>query len=319
MQATAIAVGEILRRRKLVHRRLSQRNAHRVPDSVGEQGRNPDKGLDSPRIPVPGLGHSQMKRVVHILRNHPFHQKSVSLDHNNRVACLEADHHSVEIIVPAHPQPLHRRLLHREGRVAVERGNPLPERAMVHSDSDSRPVLLADRDQTRELLPRLVMVPVEISGVDADLLHDGGSRNGYFGTEMHVGDNRGLNPGRPQTRVNLRQGIDLRDGRNRQANHLRPGLRQFDTLSERRLHIRCVGVAHGLHHNRGSASNRNIANFYGSAYIFHIFEFLMLLIIDKRPCLLAELPAGLADTPSELEMQPDGDYDVLLIGVPVIV
>ena len=57
---------------------------------------------------------------------------------------------------------------------------------MVQADAYGRAVLLANGNEPGELLPCLLMVGMEVAGIDADLIHERRDRKGRLGGEMDI-------------------------------------------------------------------------------------------------------------------------------------
>ena len=80
--AAGVAGGEIGSDRQLAFRVFGQRNTYGVAYAFLQQGGNGGYRLDSGGIPVAGLGHTQMERVIHSFLLHRAGEKTVGLYHN---------------------------------------------------------------------------------------------------------------------------------------------------------------------------------------------------------------------------------------------
>ena len=177
---------------------------------------------------------------------HHLRELAVGLDHDDGVAGLQRHHDLVEIGLDTHLKPFHRRLGHGEGRVSVEIGDIVPERAVVQADADGGAVLLADGEETGELAAGLLMVLVEIAGVDADLLHDGRDGNGRLRREVNVGHEGRLYALCAQPAADFGDVRHVLEARHGDADQLRAGCGHATALGDRPFNVGSMGVAHRL-------------------------------------------------------------------------
>src|SRR6267142_661601 len=214
-----------------------ERHADRVADSFREQGAEPDRGLDRADARRPGLGHAEVERVVDLVGKH-----AVGLDHHQGIGGLQRDLHLRIIQVFQDLDVTERGLDHALGGGPVVPGQEvLLERAAVDADPDGDPLVLGDVD---DLLDE--SLAADVPGIQTQAVHALLERDeGQLVIEVDVGDQR--DPDLPLDLAELLGG--LADG-NRAAHDVAArGLERPD-LEQRRVHVACVGLGHGLHGDR---------------------------------------------------------------------
>ena len=134
-----------------------------------------------------------MKREHNSCFFHFLGKQAVSLYHNNRITCLKGDNDIIKFVLNAHPEPFHDSFLHSEGSVAVEISYPLSERAVVKTDTDSSPVVFANLHKLGKEFTGLVMILMEVSRIDTDLLYYFCNSNCNICREVYIGHKGRLN------------------------------------------------------------------------------------------------------------------------------
>ena len=259
------ALGQIARDRKFVLGRLGQGDSDGVAYAFLKQGGYAYAGLDSGAVATSGLGHAEMQGEHMPLLAHHLHELPVGLGHDDGVARLERNDHAVEFPFDTHLHPFHRGGRHREGRVAVALGDVASQRAVVEAYAYGGPVFAAYLDEPRELLAGLVVVAVEVTGVDAHLLHLRSHRDRGLGREVDVGAERHPASRLAEPAAYLPDVLHVVDAGHCDAYEARPRFRKPEALGDRGVYVIGVGVAHGLYdyrrisaHDQGfTYSNRN--------------------------------------------------------------
>src|SRR5439155_25322113 len=139
---------------------LGERDADRVPDAFVEQHANARGGADRSREGGPRLGHAEMQRVWHELREAP-----VRGDHDRHLEGFDADDDVVEVEVLEDLDLAHREVDHALRLVPQVARLAVTDRAVVHADTDRRPLLLRLLGD----LAHAVLV-VDVPGVETQLV-----------------------------------------------------------------------------------------------------------------------------------------------------
>ena len=141
---------------------------------------------------------------------------------------------------------------------------------MVQTNPDGPVILLALFQKLPEELAGLLMVRMEIAGIDTNFLHHRHHGHGHLRREVDIGHQRRLNALRAQRIMDLLQSRHIREGRDGDADELRSHRRQPAALRHGGGHIGRMGIAHGLDHYGVAASNEDIAHADGAG--FHCFN-----------------------------------------------
>ena len=105
---------------------------------------------------------------------------------------------------------------------------------MVQADAYGRAMLLANGNEPGELLPCLLMVGMEVAGIDADLIHEGRDRKGRLGGEMDIRHDRDPDSLFTERTTDIPDGRDLFLSGDGDADDIRPRGSHPAALGERR-------------------------------------------------------------------------------------
>src|SRR5439155_393220 len=142
------------------HRILGERDADRVPDAFVEEHAHARGRPDRARQRGARLGHAEMQRV-----RHEFREAPVRGDHDRHLERLDADDDVVEVEVLEDLDLAHREVDHALRLVAQVARLAVTDRAVVHADTDRRPLLLRLLGD----LAHAVLV-VDVPGVETQLV-----------------------------------------------------------------------------------------------------------------------------------------------------
>ena len=228
---------------------------------------------------------------MHVLTIHLPDKQTHGADHDRGIRRLDADHHIGEILFDTDAQKLHARLHHAGGGVAIARHNAVAERTMVHSETNSRVVGLADLEERNETatyllyLLRIFLVSVFqldksttridiIAGVDADLLDNLRCHISHSSIEMDVGDEG------DGVAIAMDGILDLLESKGfltplgREAHDGGTGIDNTLDLSRRGHNIVGIRVGHRLHTDRVLATDDDIAHMafagFASDIVIHV-------------------------------------------------
>ena len=256
-RSAGIAVGQIPGHGKLVLRVFRQGNADGLADTLGQERGDGHAALDAAAVTVAGLRHAHMQGEHHAPLLHAPGQLPVGIHHHHGIGSLQGHHHIVKTGLYAHIYPFHGGQGHGLGGVSVLFHDILAQGTVIQANADGPVMLLAKLQELPEEGPGLLMVRMEVAGIDANLLHHGDHRHGNLGGEVDIGHQGRLNALRTQLRVNLPEMGHIGHGGDSNADKLGPGGSQAPALGHGGLNIGSAGVAHGLHHNGVPASHDN--------------------------------------------------------------
>ena len=188
-----------------------------------------------------------MERVVHALAH-----QAVCRKRQRHIVRLERDLHIVEIEFLKHAHMLHRGRNERLRRnAAVFRQHLVIERSGVDADADGDAPLARRRDDLLDALR-----PADIAGVDAQCRNALRHRlERELVVKVDVRNERRLDLPYDIAEVLRRRHVGHGDAHNVAARR-----REFAYLLYRRLRVRRLRIAHGLHGDRRPASDGNISN-----------------------------------------------------------
>ena len=196
-----------------------------------------------------------MQGKYHAALLHPAGQFPVGIHHHHGVGGLQRHHNIIEMGIYAHVNPFHGRQSHGLGRIAVFLHDILAKGAVIQADADGPVVFLAKLQELSEEGPCLLMVRMEVAGVDADFLHHWNHCHGNLGGEVNIGHKGSLDALRTELHVNLLKVGHIGHGGDGNADKLGSGGGQAPALGHGGLDIGRMGVAHGLHHDGMTASD----------------------------------------------------------------
>src|SRR5436309_1054779 len=228
------------------HRILGERDADRVPDAFVEEHAHARGRPDRAREGGARLGHAEMQRV-----RHEFREAPVRGDHDRHLERLDADDDVVEVEVLEDLDLAHREVDHALRLVAQVARLAVTDRAVVHADTDRRPLLfrlLGD-------LAHAVLV-VDVPGVETQLVDLRVERHERKAVvEVDVRDD-----GQDRASHDLLQRLAAALVRHRDARDLAPcGLQLLD-LADRRVDVVRERRAHRLDGDRCAVADRRAAD-----------------------------------------------------------
>ena len=226
-----------------------QRDANRVPDSVGQQRAEPDGGLQRARPLRPGLGDAEVQRVRDALR-----EETVRRDRVRHGSRLHGDLEVAEV-EPLHElDGLHGGAHERLHRVAVLKvAQVLRQRSRVDADPQRRLCPPRERHDLGDLFRT-----ADVAGVQAHAVRAGFDRlQRKRVVEMDVRDHRDRRGG--DDRLQGHRVLLARDGH---AHDVGAGVGDGADLLHRGGHVRGLGLGHRLHGDRGTTANRYAADVY---------------------------------------------------------
>ena len=265
-------MSQVLGHREFVLRRLGQGNADGIAYSFFQQGGNGHAALDAAAVAVAGLGNAHMQGKNHPAFLHHAGQVAIGIHHHHGVGCLEGDHDIVETRLNAHFNPFHGSQGHGLGRIAVFLHDILAQGTMIKADADGAVILLAKAQELAEKGPRLLMIGMEVAGVDADLFHHRHHGHGNLRGEVDIGHQGNIDAIGPETASNLFQMLYIGHGRHGDADELGSGGCQQLALRHGSFYVGSMGVAHGLDHDGVAAADEHVfayANGTGFQNLFH--------------------------------------------------
>ena len=188
---------------------LTQGYAHGVADPLRQQGTDTHSRLDTPVLTLTGFSNAEVQRIVHTLLVHRLNEQSHGGHHHNGVRGLDGDHHIVELFTSADTQKLHTTLHDTRRRVAIARHDTVGQRTVVHTDTHSGMMLLADIQEGYQLMLDLLQLGSifligifqmlegttgidVVTRIDTHLLTVHGRYVGGMGREVHIGHQGGL-------------------------------------------------------------------------------------------------------------------------------
>ena len=247
--------------RNLFYRRFGERYTYGIANSFPQQRCYAHTRFNSACIAVSGFSNAKVKREHELALFHEFDQLTVSLYHDNGIGCLERDYHVEKRSISAHVQPLHSRLCHGIGRIAVKLCDVFTQRAMIETYPDSRSVGFAHLQEFCELAPRFLVVGMKIAGIDTHLFNHLGAGDRSIGREMNISYKRDTASLPAENGMNLPDGRDILQAWHRDTYHPGTGCGKFKALGHSGLYVGCVSVAHRLHHHRRSAADYHIVTY----------------------------------------------------------
>ena len=184
---------------------LAQGYPYRVSDAVRQQSSDAHRRLYTSVFPLPGLGNSEMQRIIHPFLVHTAAQHTHGLHHHPHIRGFHRQHDIVEIVRFAQTQILQTGFGHSLGRIAVFFNHTLIERTMIDTYPQSCTVFLAQLQQSREFFLHVRDAVCIIARVYTHLFDMQGRLVGHFGVEMHVCDQGDVATRRSQPVMNLLQ------------------------------------------------------------------------------------------------------------------
>ena len=256
----------------LSHRHLefgifAERNANGVAHALGEQRAYAHGTLYAAVLAVAGFGYAQVQREVHILGIHSHHQSAHGFHHHHGVRCLYRYHHIVEILSHHHTQKLHHALHHTRRSVAVAAHNAVAERAVVHSQTHCRAMLLAYGDKGDERLGYFLYLASiffvgereffecsrhvnKVAGIDSHLVGHASGFEGSFGIEVNIGHQRHIVAFIYQLSAYHAYAVGLTHALSGESHQVGSGIGYAATLCHAALYVVSVGRRHRLHAHR---------------------------------------------------------------------
>ena len=153
----------------------------------------------------------------------------------------------------------------RQARILVHHAHHqiLIEAAPVHADAHRLAVAHGNCDHDRERILVAAAAP-DIAGIDAvfrqRLRAIGKLGQQAMSVVMEIADQRHIATHAIESRAQLRHGSGRLRRIHRDAHQFRTGLRQFVDLPRRSFDIGGIGVGHGLHHDRRTATKHYSAD-----------------------------------------------------------
>ncbi len=113
-------------------------------------------------------------------------------------------------------------------------------------------------------MPVALLAEADIAGIDAVFVERGGAVRMLGQQDMavivEVADDRDIEPHLQQLLLDMRDCRGRFGAVDRDAHQFRTGAGERRGLAHRALDIGGVGIGHGLHHDRGAAADRDVAD-----------------------------------------------------------
>ena len=268
---------------------FAQRYPYSIPQSVGQQRTNAESGLDTSVLTVSGFCYSEMQRESHPFFLHHSYQQTNGFHHDNRIGRFDGNNYIGKVLINTNAKKLHTRLYHAFGRITITGHDAVGQRAVIHTDTDSRMILFADIQKRHKAVMnflyflRILLVGIFqllkstcsvyiIPRIDAYLFRISGCHIGYFRIKVYIGNQRNHIFLTAQTDVNIFQVLRFLDTLRRQTDILTARVDNTFRLFHTSLRILRRRIGHRLDTNRIGATQRYGPNIHFGSFPPKIIE-----------------------------------------------